>query len=250
MEFLKFLIPVKLISITFIIINADILPRHNVFPFTLAHAFFAFAFIPLTYFISRIFGKIESARNYSTLTLMIVFVIAPLFIVAACGVASEWKHDFNNSISFFYLFNPFFTFALQILQATHNKHQVLLFGHHKTTLEVFVFVILIQFCLYMLLLILLDKYIQDRVLKLDGNEMGCMQPPPQISDSVEREQEEVTQAQDGEYPIKALEVGKTYPGQKSAAVFNTTFGVPKNETVGLLGGDGAGKSTLIKMMSA
>ena len=48
--------------------------------------------------------------------------------------------------------------------------------------------------------------------------------------------------------MRVLGVSKTYPGARSAAVLNVQFGIREGECFGLLGSNGAGKSTTIHVL--
>ena len=59
------------------------------------------------------------------------------------------------------------------------------------------------------------------------------------------ERERVVGQTDG---VRALGLSKVYPGAKRAAVVNVQFGINESECFGLLGSNGAGKSTTIHML--
>jgi len=53
----------------------------------------------------------------------------------------------------------------------------------------------------------------------------------------------------GEWPIRALDLHKTHPGNGLHAVCGNTFGVQKGSVMGLLGPNGAGKSSTFSVLA-
>ena len=70
-------------------------------------------------------------------------------------------------------------------------------------------------------------------------------PGEPIEVTVERNRVAKEEEQGG---VRVLGLGKCYPGAKAAAVGNVQFGIRSGECFGLLGSNGAGKSTTIHML--
>lgn len=69
-----------------------------------------------------------------------------------------------------------------------------------------------------------------------------------LDSDVLREQETIEQADPRNYSVMVNKLKKIYPGNK-IAVDNVSFGINKGEVFGLLGVNGAGKTSIFKILS-
>ena len=74
----------------------------------------------------------------------------------------------------------------------------------------------------------------------------ALPPEPDEPADVQEERERVLRQQVG--GVRAIGLSKTYQGRTKPAVVNVQFGVEKGECFGLLGSNGAGKTTVIHML--
>jgi ABC-type multidrug transport system ATPase subunit len=115
---------------------------------------------------------------------------------------------------------------------------------------------LIAYAVFGWILLMVSEYIViPRVLPLlkcccgnrDNSDDNCQSSPEEAD--VARERERVSQGNTGNDVLTTCELSKSYFGHSRLAVNNLTFGVKKGECFGLLGVNGAGKTSTFKMLT-
>lgn len=155
---------------------------------------------------------------------------------------------------FMFFFNPFLTFGLALFLMVGNVRLGPDDGYIQLVpginLDAWTsnYVLVGQGFLYGCINLLLDFLRNDRFRRTRGD-MGWTGPQVEQQEDVHHHAEEVEMDIDGDFLIKSLKLVKTYEETKLQAVCGNTFGVKTGEVFGLLGANGAGKSTTMDVMA-
>ncbi|XP_073830918.1 lipid droplet defective [Musca autumnalis] len=227
--------------------------------------FFGFACIPGVHFFEKCFND----SSVSIVGIFIINVIIPLFtlstvvllgVVGDSPIWDDWRHFLNHRL---FIIFPQHALADGLLELCKNYMVALTFRRfdidsyknpvNSDLLQVHYISMFIVGVFFLTLNVLLESGLLGDWKEMLMEHLACFGSPKakqfdelkviSIQNSLKRNDKNSISA------LKVDNLSKKYPGRGHYAVSNVTFAVKHGECFGLLGKNGAGKSTIFKMLS-
>ncbi|KAN0022030.1 hypothetical protein ACTFIU_004184 [Dictyostelium citrinum] len=237
----------------------------NQFPlFICALVLFVTAIIPLSY----LFSYCWSSHGKATGFIFGIHFGVGLLMTVACFILRIWViKDDNDTLQtitdiidlVFFFFSPFYCFS-KVMVIISNFPGTTRLGESyiadywgiKFGLPPVCFLAL-HTLVWTIWIMLLDYYPELRGKYRNGKNEKAPPPPSDEDSDVANERSRIFSIETSNDPIIMRDFFKLYPGKGKAkdnlAVHNTSLTIPKGQTFGLLGLNGAGKSTTLGCLS-
>uniref|UniRef100_A0A7E4ZQS0 ABC transporter domain-containing protein n=1 Tax=Panagrellus redivivus TaxID=6233 RepID=A0A7E4ZQS0_PANRE len=242
-EFLVF--TVFSLVIAFILFSSSFWHISCLGPFILVTLLLSFAFIAQSYAASQIFNSSGVTFTMLMIWNFAIFMVMNL-VIDLISVAFEpiiYVKLLMPSLAMFTLFN-----SLDLRCSAKTTLEDILECGEGCKLHPLA---LIGGCTAIHLAVLIGVLVYPRILALFTKKVNDTSTATDTPD-VTKERERVEQGGIGKHAVVAIGLKKTFGliWKKKTVVHNVTFGVSKNECFGLLGSNGAGKSTTFNMLTA
>ncbi|KAK5581962.1 hypothetical protein RB653_003543 [Dictyostelium firmibasis] len=237
----------------------------NQFPlFICALVLFVTAIIPLSY----LFSYAWSSHGKATGFIFGIHFGIGLLMTVACFILRIWViKDDNDTIQtitdiidlVFFFFSPFYCFSKVMVIITNfpgttrlGESYIANYWGIKFGLPPVCF-LAVHTIVWTIWIMILDYYPELRGKYRHGKTDKAPPPPPDEDSDVSNERSRVLSFETSNDPIIMRDFFKLYKGKgkekDNLAVHNTSLAIPKGQTFGLLGLNGAGKSTTLGCLS-
>uniref|UniRef100_A0A7E4ZQX4 ABC transporter domain-containing protein n=1 Tax=Panagrellus redivivus TaxID=6233 RepID=A0A7E4ZQX4_PANRE len=213
-------------------------------PFLLFTFLLSFAFIAQAYAASQMFNS-----SGVTFTMLMIWNLV-LFMILVMIIEAIKKHFYP--ITYLTFFMPSLAMFKLLLSIHLQCHQSISFSDLlRTSDDDFHPFVLIGGTTAIHAALLIGVLLYPRIAALFVGDNKQLASKTDTSD-ITKERERVSQGGIINYAVVAVGLKKVfgYPCNRKTVVHNITFGVSKNECFGLLGSNGAGKSTTFNMLTA
>ncbi|KAN0050678.1 hypothetical protein ACTA71_003823 [Dictyostelium dimigraforme] len=252
------------IFLTVVVAIIDHKFRNQLPLFICALVLFVSAIIPLSY----LFSYCWSSHGKATGFIFGIHFGIGLLMTVTCFILRIWViKDDNETLQtitdiidlVFFFFSPFYCFS-KVMVIISNFPGTTRLGESyiadywgiKFGLPPVCFLAL-HTVVWTIWIMVLDYYPELRGKYRHGKTEKAPPPPPDEDSDVSNERSRVLSFETSSDPIIMRDFFKLYPGKGKAkdnlAVYNTSLSIPKGQTFGLLGLNGAGKSTTLGCLS-
>ena len=230
----------------------------------LSYLLFPFAAIPMTYCLAFLFPSVSSAQTFTIFSNFLVILILPALVLFMRNF--EPLFDIGETLNYASKLCPGFCVTSGVffnslhhkmvdIRSVHKGYELSGSAWHSKNILGDVIGLCVNFLFWSFMLMWIEK---------SNGKMGSLRGLParrtdiEYDEDVKEEEDRVISNPDKHFQIKVTNLRKVYmrssgplnPGKPLCAVENLTFGLSKGECFGLLGVNGAGKSTTFKMLTA